>query len=93
MEQQYINNLKKIRIEKGFTQRQVASLMNLQCEARISQWENGVAVPSIFNLFRLCQIYQVTCHEAFSYLHPTNPEQVDEVRHEHGLGLLEGRGI
>lgn len=66
MEQQYINNLKKIRIEKGFTQRQVASLMNLQCEARISQWENGVARPSIFNLFRICEIYKIQMEQAYS---------------------------
>lgn len=65
MEQHYINNLKKIRIDKGLTQRQVATLLNLQCEARISQWENGVAVPSIFNLFGLCRVYGVTCEEVF----------------------------
>ncbi len=66
MEQAYTNNLKPIRLEKSMTQRQVATLMNMQCESRLSQWENGTAVPSIFNLFRLCQIYEVTAHELFS---------------------------
>jgi transcriptional regulator with XRE-family HTH domain len=62
----YKNNLKEIRLKKGLTQRQVAALMNMQCESRLSQWENGSAVPSIFNLFRLCQVYRIAAEEAFS---------------------------
>ena len=66
MEQvQYTNNLKAIRLAKGLTQRQVATLMNMQCESRISQWENGSATPSIFNLLKLCEIYQTPAHEIF----------------------------
>lgn len=62
---QYTNNLKAIRLAKRMTQRQVATLMNMQCESRISQWESGKAEPSIFNLLKLCEIYQTPAHEVF----------------------------
>ena len=61
----YTNNLKAIRRQRGLTLRQVATQMNMQCESRISQWEHGSAVPSIFNLLKLCEIYQVDPRDAF----------------------------
>ena len=64
----YTNNLKAIRIEKGLTQRQVATLMNMQCESRLSMWENGTSMPSIENLFHLGKIYNVLPHEIYTEL-------------------------
>ena len=59
------NNLRELRKARGLTQRQVAKFLGLQCESRLSQWENGTSAPSIFNLLLLCRIYRVSCEEAF----------------------------
>lgn len=53
------NNLKKYRLETGLTQKQVAELLGLQCEDRISHWERGQSMPSVRNLLRLGEIYKV----------------------------------
>lgn|GEM_PF-6844663 len=65
----YTNNLKAIRIQQGLTLRQVATKMNMQCEFRVSQWENNVALPSISNRLKLCEIYAVDSREVFSLPH------------------------
>ena len=54
------NNLKKIRLDKQLTQLQVAEQLNLNAVDRISKWEAGIKVPSVINLFRLANIYQVS---------------------------------
>ena len=60
------NNLKKLRLQCGLTQKEVAKAIGLQCENRLSRWENGIAMPSVKNLFRLCEIYKTAPNEIFS---------------------------
>ncbi len=52
-----LNNLKELRLKAGLTQKQVANRLGLQCEDRLSHWENGQAMPSVKNLFKLCNVY------------------------------------
>ena len=59
------NNLKRIRIEKGLTQRQVTDLMGLTSQDRISRWENGRLVPHIKNLMKLSKIYEVSIESLY----------------------------
>jgi transcriptional regulator with XRE-family HTH domain len=59
------NNLREMRKQKGLTQRQVASLLGLQCESRLSQWENGTAMPSVYNALKLSQIYNTELADLF----------------------------
>jgi transcriptional regulator with XRE-family HTH domain len=61
----YQNNLKQIRLQKGMTLRQVATTMGLQCEDRLSLWENGKSMPSTVNLIKLCEIYNIQVTEMF----------------------------
>lgn len=61
----YENNPKALRKAKGHNQQEVAKLMNLQCEAQLSEWENGIALSYIHNLLRLCEIYDVSTHIIF----------------------------
>lgn len=68
------NNLRKIRKEKGLTQKQVAEKLGLKCEDRLSHWERGNAVPSVKNLLKLAEVYQVSVHEI---VRPT-PDTVGE---------------
>ena len=71
MSMRYRNNLKAARLASGMTQRQAADLLGLRCESRLSQWEGGTSVPSIFNLLRLARMYGTTCE----LLYPTDPPE------------------
>ncbi len=68
------NNLKEYRLKAGLTQKEVAKLLCLQCEDRLSHWEKGQAVPSIKNIIKLCGIYQTTFEEVFNVLKKQNPK-------------------
>lgn len=62
------NKLREIRKKRGLTQMEVARLLNLDCENRISRWEKGLAEPSISNLFKLCRIYDTSPQELYQEL-------------------------
>lgn len=53
------NRLREIRKERGLTQKQVAELLGLDCENRLSRWEQGLSAPSLKNLLRLANIYKM----------------------------------
>jgi len=59
------NKLKELRKNHGYTQTQVAALLGLKCEDRLSHWERGQAMPSSINLMRLCKIYNVLPDEIY----------------------------
>lgn len=59
------NNLKEYRLKVGLTQKQVAEMMGLKCEDRISHWEKGYASPSVLNLLKLCEIYRISAGELY----------------------------
>ncbi len=54
------NKLKELRKELGYTQKQVADMLGLKCEDRISHWETGAAIPNLLNLSKLCKLYNVS---------------------------------
>ncbi len=60
-----INNLKAIRISAGYTQKQVAALLGLKCEDRLSHWERGSAMPSTVNLLKLLKIYGINIQDVY----------------------------
>lgn len=60
-----INNLKAIRKERGFTQKQVAEHLGKEIENRLSTWEAGKAVPNVLNLFKLCKLYNVKAEDVY----------------------------
>lgn len=56
------SNLKRARLEKGFTQNDIAAKLGLSRQA-VSRWENGAAYPDIDNLILLSEIYGVSVDE------------------------------
>lgn len=54
--------LKKARLEKGYSQSDVAKKLNISRQA-ISRWENGLAYPDIENLKLLGDIYDLSFDE------------------------------
>lgn len=51
--------LKELRKESGFTQKQVAKLVN-KSETGYASWEQGLAEPSVNDLRLLCRIYDIS---------------------------------
>ena len=59
------NKLKELRKALRYTQKQVADMLGLKWEDRISHWETVAAMPNVVNLSKLFKLYnvsQVTCY-------------------------------
>lgn len=50
--------LKAARINSGFSQKQVASELNVSNKT-VSCWERGLSVPNIIQFKKLCSLYNV----------------------------------
>ena len=55
----FCERLKILRLEKELTQPELATLMGVS-NGMISFWENGVNEPTITNLIKLSQIFEVS---------------------------------
>jgi transcriptional regulator with XRE-family HTH domain len=53
------NTLREHRKRAGLRQRDVANKLNILGVDRISRWERGLAYPSVPNLFKLAEVYNV----------------------------------
>lgn len=56
------SQLKKVRIEKGFSQSDVAGFLNISRQS-ISRWETDKAYPDLDNLVELSKYYEVSVDE------------------------------
>lgn len=56
------NKLRELRKEVGFTQKQVAKLMN-KSETGYASWEQGLSEPSVNDLRLLCRIYDISADD------------------------------
>ena len=56
------NNLKKLRSNKGMTQKELAEALNVSYQA-VSRWENDEVEPDISTLSKLSQIFGVSVDE------------------------------
>ncbi len=65
----YPNRLREYRTKAGLRQVDIAEILGLDCADRLSRWENGLAMPSVVNLFKLCALYQVLPHEVYEKLY------------------------
>jgi transcriptional regulator with XRE-family HTH domain len=59
------NNLKALRLKCHLRQLDVARLLGVKSEDRISHWERGTAMPNVPNLFKLCDLYKVDPYEIY----------------------------
>jgi transcriptional regulator with XRE-family HTH domain len=66
LENKYPNTLKELRLKNNFTQKQVATYLNLQSENRLCRWEQGQSYPSVFNLIKLCKLYEVPIENIYA---------------------------
>ncbi len=59
MNQIFCERLKALRIEKKLSQPELAQLIGVS-KGMISFWENAINEPTISNLLKLCQIFEVS---------------------------------
>ena len=62
MDKKFCENLKNARKAKGFTQKQVAELLNV-VESCYANWEQGRTEPNIAILRKLANIFTVSIDE------------------------------
>ena len=55
----FCERLKLLRVEKKLSQPELAKLVGVS-KGMISFWENGINEPTISNLIKLCQIFDVS---------------------------------
>jgi len=72
------NKLRFFREQTGLLQKDVAKALGLDCADRISRWENGIAMPSIVNLFRLAAVYGVMPNDLYPQLYDSAKNQNEE---------------
>lgn len=58
------NNLKEARKDKGYTQKEVASLLRMT-QQQYSRFENGVFELNYEQILRLCELYEITPNDLF----------------------------
>ena len=80
------NTLREHRLRAGLLQRNVASALGLDCTDRLSRWENGNALPSIANLFKLSVIYKCPPQELYAGLYQSLRNALGEVVTSNTLG-------
>ena len=67
MKKDFSETLKNLRIQAGFTQKQVYDLLGIR-QSTFSAWETGRAEPSADMLLKLCKLYKVNdIFSAFGY--------------------------
>lgn len=59
------NNIKQARKEKGYTQKEVATMLRMT-QQQYSRFENGIFELNYEQLLTLCKIYDVTPNEIFT---------------------------
>lgn len=73
--------MRKIRIERGFSQGDVAKSLYLTRQT-ISKWENSKSVPDIFNLVLLSDLYSVSFSELTGITDPLQASEKQNIRQE-----------
>lgn len=65
MQYKYPNKLKELRIKRNLKQKEVAALLGFKSDDRICRWEKGQALPSLYNIIKLSQLFNVKVEELY----------------------------
>lgn len=86
-----MNNIKKARLEKGLSQKEVALTLNVSTPS-VSDWESGKKFPAGKNLIELSKLLECSIDyllgndeddsEAFAWLDDLTPDQIAEKCYE-----------
>lgn len=62
----FAKNFKKYRLLNEFSQIELANLLNIR-QQTISEWENGRNKPSVDQLLRICELFNITPNQILGY--------------------------
>ena len=68
MELQIGSNIRKLRIQRSMTQREVANSLSVTVQA-VSKWEQGRSYPDLLLLLPIANMISVTLDELFGNTH------------------------
>lgn len=71
MEYEIGKKIKELRKEAGFTQKQLAKMLN-KSETGFASWEQGLSEPSVHDLRLLCKIFKVSADDLLGLDEETN---------------------
>ena len=60
----FSNNLKKFRLQKNYTQEQVADILGVNSHT-VSRWECGTTLPDVLLLPEIAKLYEVTIDDLY----------------------------
>jgi transcriptional regulator with XRE-family HTH domain len=61
------NNIKEVRESMNFTRKQLSKKMGIT-PTRVHQWESGIAMPGLVNVFKLCLVLGVVAEDLYKNL-------------------------
>ena len=68
MELQIGSNIRKLRIQRSMTQRELANSLSVTVQA-VSKWEQGRSYPDLLLLLPIANMFSVTLDELFGNTH------------------------
>lgn len=63
------NKIKKLRLEKGWTQEELASKINYKDKQVINRYEVEGANPTAYNIYLLCKALEISFDDLFDFLY------------------------
>lgn len=72
------NHIYNLRVARGLTQRNVAEKLSISDKA-ISKWENGTSQPSVYNLQKLADIFDITLEELLKISKENQEKQITKI--------------
>ena len=81
------NKLTELRKNKGLTQTELAEEMFITHQA-ISQWENGLTIPDLGSLLKLCEIFNITLNDLFYQKKEETKEEVHQMPNDNVIRIF-----
>ena len=72
------NHIYNLRVARGLTQRDIAEKLAISDKA-ISKWENGTSQPSVYNLQKLADIFDITLEELLKVSKENGEKQITKI--------------
>ena len=72
------NHIYNLRVARGLTQRDIAEKLSISDKA-ISKWENGTSQPSVYNLQKLADVFDITLEELLKVSKESEEKQITKI--------------
>lgn len=60
-------NIKKIRLENKYSYKEFAKILDLSSLSTIFRWEKGESTPSLENIIKICNMFNVKIDDLVEY--------------------------